>query len=299
MRQRNMTKGLLVIAFLFLAAGCKEKEGGNEVTPPVGASVVPQPTGTDIEGENGRPPAADDGRKEAKMLQDLVAAKKLPPLENRIPAADDVMTEPLGTVGVYGESAQLAAADAGVMAGELVSEGLFCYAADGSIVPNIAKGYTVNADFTRYTISLREGMRWSDGVPFTSDDCVFFYEHMCVPKTFGESLWKCFLSYDAGGNASPAVFTKIDNTSFQVTFSSPKPDFLEELRAGRHLLCAGALSRQSPSGVYGGGCGSCKSEKHGLYRYSGDAPCRGSECMEYRQFTDLKSVLPLHKGGGK
>jgi len=229
MRQRNMTKGLLVIAFLFLAAGCKEKEGGNEVTPPVGASVVPQPTGTDIEGENGRPPAADDGRKEAKMLQDLVAAKKLPPLENRIPAADDVMTEPLGTVGVYGESAQLAAADAGVMAGELVSEGLFCYAADGSIVPNIAKGYTVNADFTRYTISLREGMRWSDGVPFTSDDCVFFYEHMCVPKTFGESLWKCFLSYDAGGNASPAVFTKIDNTSFQVTFSSPKPDFLEEL----------------------------------------------------------------------
>lgn len=229
MRQRSMAKSLFVIAALLLAAGCKEKEGGNEVTPPVGASVVPQPTGTDIEGENGRQPVAEDGRKEAKMLQELVAGKKLPPLEERIPAADDVMKELSGTTGVYGESAQLAASDAGRMAGELVTEGLFRYAADGSIVPNIAKGFTVNADFTTYTISLREGMRWSDGVPFTSDDCIFFYEHLCVPKTFGESLWKCFLSYDAGGNASPAVFTKIDNTSFQITFSSPKPDFLGEL----------------------------------------------------------------------
>lgn len=229
MRQRNMVKSLLVIAVLFLAAGCKEKEGKNEVTPPVGASVVVQPTGPEKEGEDNTEPSADEKRKEAQMLQDLVAAGKLPPLEKRIPAADNVMTEPLGTVGRYGESAQLAAADAGIMAGELVSEGLFRYAADGSIVPNIAKGYTVNADFTIYTISLREGMRWSDGVPFTSDDCIFFYEHLCVPKSFGDSLWKCFLSYDTGGNASPAVFTKIDNTSFQVAFSSPKPDFLGEL----------------------------------------------------------------------
>lgn len=227
MKQKIVTKGLLVIAVLFFAAGCKktgeEPEGTLSGTP-----GIQQPTGAVTGAENIGIPSKEDS-KEAEMLRLLVDAGKLPPVAERIPKADNVMTESLETSGIYGGSAQLATINADKVTRELVSEGLFRYAADGKIAPNIAKGYAVNADYTLYTIYLREGMRWSDGVPFTSDDCIFFYEHMCRKETFGESLWKCFLSYDTRGNAVPAVFTKVDTYSFQVAFSASKPNFLEEL----------------------------------------------------------------------
>ena len=54
-----------------------------------------------------------------------------------------------------------------------------------TIEPNVAKKYTVNSDFTVYTISLREGMRWSDGVPFTADDVLFFYDKLYRKNSFG------------------------------------------------------------------------------------------------------------------
>lgn len=223
MKQKSVIKALFVVAVLLFAAGCKKTEKGNEVTPTVGASAGLQPTqpGT----------LTDTDGKEAQMLRTLVEAGKLPPLSERLPTADNIMTETSGTAGVYGESAKLAAISADTITRELVSEGLFRYDADGTIAPNIAKGYEVNIDFTTYIIYLREGMRWSDGVPFTSDDCIFFYEHMCQKQTFGESLWECFLAYKSDGTAVPAVFTKIDNYSFRVTFSSSKPDFLEKLLA--------------------------------------------------------------------
>lgn len=46
--------------------------------------------------------------------------------------------------------------------------------ATGQIIPGLASGDPVyNEDFTKLTIPLREGVAWSDGVPFTADDVVF------------------------------------------------------------------------------------------------------------------------------
>ena len=42
------------------------------------------------------------------------------------------------------------------------------------ILPNIAKGWEFNADKTSLTVYLRTGARWSDGVPFTTDDVMFW-----------------------------------------------------------------------------------------------------------------------------
>ena len=44
------------------------------------------------------------------------------------------------------------------------------------IIPNIAESYEVSADAKVYTFKLREGMRWSDGEPFRSDDIMFWYD---------------------------------------------------------------------------------------------------------------------------
>ena len=162
------------------------------------------------------------------MLQHAVEARILPAVERRLPKAEDVVITENGTLGVYGAEVQFATVNADTLTGALVSEGLFYYAEDGTIAPNIAKSYTVNSDFTNYTIYLREGLRWSDGVLFTADDCVFFYEEMCLPETFGEDLWQCF-TVTNGSKKERAVMKKLDAYSFEVTFPVSKPEFLNEL----------------------------------------------------------------------
>ena len=55
------------------------------------------------------------------------------------------------------------------------------------LVPNVAQSYSVNDDATEFTFRLRQGMRWSDGQPFTADDIMFWYE--CIaPGSLDTSL---------------------------------------------------------------------------------------------------------------
>ena len=54
---------------------------------------------------------------------------------------------------------------------------IFRFSTDGgTLMPNGAKGLEVSPDGLVTTIFLREGMRWSDGAPFTADDFVYWYE---------------------------------------------------------------------------------------------------------------------------
>lgn len=46
----------------------------------------------------------------------------------------------------------------------------------GEITPWLATGYEYNADFTEITITLRDGVEWSDGQPFTAEDVEFTLE---------------------------------------------------------------------------------------------------------------------------
>lgn len=208
---------LAVSTLAMMAAGCKKEDGKENKIP----EASPSPTA----GITEPVPTPESNEKEAPELSKLVEERKLPALEFRLPVGEDIMVLSAGQNGKYGKSAKLAVINADTVTGELVSEGLFSLDEEGNVVPNIAKGYEVNGDNTQYTIHLRKGMRWSDGVPFTADDCVFFYEKMCVPQVFGEKLWKCFLN-DSGERAS---FSKVDETTFLVSFKKPKPDFLKEL----------------------------------------------------------------------
>ena len=49
-----------------------------------------------------------------------------------------------------------------------------------TVVPNIAKGWEWNDDFTQLTFFLRKGHRWSDGAPFTADDVKFWYDNLAL-----------------------------------------------------------------------------------------------------------------------
>lgn len=43
-------------------------------------------------------------------------------------------------------------------------------------LPNLAESFEVSDDARKYVFHLREGLRWSDGEPFTAEDIVFAYD---------------------------------------------------------------------------------------------------------------------------
>ena len=220
MKKGRITCKMLVGSILLLGVlGCK-KEDENPLTegitpsPEISASIteqVPEMNGYEF-------------FTEAPNLQELTKKRIVPEIEKRLPKKEDILTVELPQIGTYGSEVQFATESASQMTKELVSEGLFCYEADGTVVPNVAKAYTVTADFTQYTIYLREGMRWSDGVLFTADDCIFFYGKLCVPELFGDKLWACFTT-----KSGKATFQKVDDYCFRVIFTEAKPDFLSQL----------------------------------------------------------------------
>ncbi|MDR2096852.1 MAG: ABC transporter substrate-binding protein [Treponema sp.] len=172
--------------------------------------------------------------KESPRLAQQVRDGKLPPLEQRIPKASDVMVEPMESTGAYGDHLTMVFRGKGEqwVTGKITEEPLVRFTADGqaAIEPNVAKSWTVNSNSTEYTIKIREGIKWSDGVPFTSDDCIFFYEHMVLPKSFGNSVAGCFYSTDPKTlERTLCTMTKVDDYTFKVNFKDPAPLFLEKV----------------------------------------------------------------------
>lgn len=54
---------------------------------------------------------------------------------------------------------------------------------DGSLEPALAKSWQVSDDALTFTFKLRDGLKWSDGVPLTADDVVFTIKTLSDPKT--------------------------------------------------------------------------------------------------------------------
>ncbi|MCG8350206.1 MAG: ABC transporter substrate-binding protein, partial [Chloroflexales bacterium] len=46
------------------------------------------------------------------------------------------------------------------------------------IIPNLAESWTVEGDGQKYTFKLREGVKWSDGKPFTTADVMFWVDEV-------------------------------------------------------------------------------------------------------------------------
>jgi peptide/nickel transport system substrate-binding protein len=119
------------------------------------------------------------GLKEAPMLAEQVEAGDLPPLEDRLPVNPLVVepTERLGTYGGTWRTAIQGTADNPWLWRTIGYESLLRWTPswDG-IIPNIAESVEVSEDGREFMVRLREGMKWSDGQPFTTDDLVFAYE---------------------------------------------------------------------------------------------------------------------------
>ncbi|MBJ6360152.1 ABC transporter substrate-binding protein [Paenibacillus sp. MAHUQ-46] len=172
--------------------------------------------------------------KEAPMLEALVKAGTLPALEQRLPVQADIMIEQVtDEIGTYGGDWKMPWTGPGDKwgIGMATEEALFRFTKEGDKVePNVAKGYEVNEDSTVFTIHLREGMKWSDGVPFTADDVLFYWEHMLTKETFGKKIYDAYYSVDpATGDRALAEVKKVNDYTFTVTHKYPSVQFLERV----------------------------------------------------------------------
>ncbi len=90
-----------------------------------------------------------------------------------------------------------------------------------TIVPNVAKAWKWNSDFTELTITLRKGHKWSDGEPFTAKDIVFWYNDLILNKDVYEKTPDRWLF--AG---KPMKVTALDDLTVKFTFPVPTPGIL-------------------------------------------------------------------------
>ncbi len=82
-----------------------------------------------------------------------------------------------GIIGTYSTASPLFATskvDASVS--HLIFSGLFKYDDSNKLVSDLASNYDVDASAKKYTVHLKQNIRWHDGKPFTADDVVFTYK---------------------------------------------------------------------------------------------------------------------------
>ncbi len=118
---------------------------------------------------------------EAPMLQEMVAAGEIPPLDERLPV--DVLTIPVvDSIGEYGGTWHHL--DDGVGLGKMkmtLYDPPIRWKADYTgYEPGLVKEWEFTDDGNTLTFYWREGVKWSDGTPFTMEDLRFWWEDMAL-----------------------------------------------------------------------------------------------------------------------
>lgn len=171
---------------------------------------------------------AQEATGEAPALAEKVAAGELPPVSERVGSAPEVV-QPLESVGTYGGTLRTGlrgSSDHNGILRVVGPQGLVRWDPQYTeVVPNLAKSFEVSDEGRTFTFHLREGMKWSDGTPFTADDVMFNVADVILNNEFAPTPAR----YTAGGE--PLQAEKIDDYTVRFSFTQPYGDFLAELAA--------------------------------------------------------------------
>lgn len=134
---------------------------------------------------------------------------------------------------------------------EIVFEGLVRNVTDkngrASIKPGVAEDWDISQDGKRYIFYLRDDVRWSDGVPITSDDFVYTFRQMASPeveatnawlfddviKNFAAALYNEGLNPDYDKKPEEIGVRAVDGRTIEFILERPNSSFLELLDKAR------------------------------------------------------------------
>src|SRR5579872_5703793 len=100
--------------------------------------------------------------------------------------------------------------------GYMVYDTLFAIDANYKVQPQMVESWKLSDDQLTYTFKLRDGLKWHDGQPVRSADCIASLERWMKRDVFGQTL--------------PSVIAEmkpIDDQSFTIVLKKPFPLLLE------------------------------------------------------------------------
>jgi peptide/nickel transport system substrate-binding protein len=177
-------------------------------------------------------PAQALALKETPQLAPRVAKGDLPPVADRLPKTPIVVDlaakgrergHPGGqVVSLVGRARDIRYLSASSYA-RLVG-----YDAALHLYPDILEKVD-NADGKVFTFTLREGHKWSDGQPFTTEDFRYYWEDVALNKDLSPAGVPDFMLVDG----QPPRFEVIDATHVRYSWEMPNPRFLPALAQAR------------------------------------------------------------------
>jgi len=220
MPRRNLLLPVLLILALIFAA-C----GGD--TP---ATEAPEAAPESAEGaaSQAEEPAVPGSKyQEAPQLAERVRAGTLPSVDERLPEEPWVV-EIKDSIGKYGGKLSSVVADPTANLFEIANARAATFARRSpdmsTIVPFVVESWELSDDFTELIVHLRKGMKWSDGVPFTTEDVQFWYEDVL----FNEELTPV-IDDDLAPGDEPLKLVVDDETTFRFQFAVPYPTIVDIL----------------------------------------------------------------------
>lgn len=98
--------------------------------------------------------------------------------------------------------------------------GLYAYDKDAKLVPNLATGHTVSEDGLTYVFDIREGLKWSDGVPIDAKDFEYSWNRLVAKETAADYAYMAagIKGYEEG---ELAVSASEDGKQFTVELIAP------------------------------------------------------------------------------
>lgn len=187
----------------------------------------------------GRGPADAQGAaaRDPAFLAERVRGGQLPPLAQRLPE-NPLVVRPLQEVGRHGgvwRQAMRGSADI-LLDTTIGYTRLVRWNREwADVEPEVAEKVDVSADAREYVFTLRKGMKWSDGHPFTADDILFWYESVLMDREVTPAVPRWLTS---GGK--PVVVRKLDDARVAFVFDGPQGMFLKNMATnlGADILCA-------------------------------------------------------------
>lgn len=174
---------------------------------------------------------------ETPALEADVQAGKLPPVGQRLP----VMPRVVDLAAMGKEPGKSGGTIRMLMGGQndirmmtLYGYARFvAYDTKLEMIPDILESYDVQ-EGRIFTFRIRQGHRWSDGQPFTSEDIRYTVEDVML----NEDLSPAGLDREMMVDGKGPKFEVVDERTVRFTWDRPNPDFLPSLAAARPIFLA-------------------------------------------------------------
>jgi peptide/nickel transport system substrate-binding protein len=177
--------------------------------------------------EQAEPAVPGSKYQEAPQLAERVKAGELPPVDERLPVQPWVI-DIKDSIGKYGGQLSSVVADPTANLFEISNAREANFARRtldmSNIVPFVVESWELNDEATELRVKLIEGMKWSDGAPFTTEDIQFWYDDVLLNEELTPVV-----DDDLAPGGEPLKLAVDDDFTFRFQFAVPYPTIVDIL----------------------------------------------------------------------